>query len=188
MPRTRCTLLSGAAPRTPTNRTSFILSTGTHTRGYCTFGRGSFEGGRKRRAWGGGRGVGWQSYSIVPLSYSIDALLSSLIVLLHRLNSKLFLDYHVTLRIYYVLCACPQDAGTIAGLSVKRIINEPTAAALAYGLHHKGDEKNVLVYDLGGGTFDVTLLTIDNGVFEVITILPNRTKYSMDTSYCRTML
>lgn len=61
----------------------------------------------------------------------------------------------------------PQDAGTIAGLSVRRIINEPTAAALAYGLDVKGNDKNVLVYDLGGGTFDVSLLTIDNGVFEV---------------------
>ena len=61
---------------------------------------------------------------------------------------------------------CPQDAGTISGMSVKRIINEPTAAAIAYGLDKKG-EQNILVFDLGGGTFDVTLLTIDNGVFEV---------------------
>lgn len=60
-----------------------------------------------------------------------------------------------------------KDAGTIAGLEVLRIINEPTAAALAYGLDKKG-EKNILVFDLGGGTFDVTLLTIDNGVFEVL--------------------
>merc|ERR1719267_402988 len=49
-----------------------------------------------------------------------------------------------------------------------RIINEPTAAAIAYGLDKKSGEKNVLVYDLGGGTFDVTVLTIDNGVFEVL--------------------
>merc|ERR1711871_721642 len=49
-----------------------------------------------------------------------------------------------------------------------RIINEPTAAAIAYGLDKKGGEKNILVFDLGGGTFDVTLLTIDNGVFEVL--------------------
>merc|ERR1719158_1173040 len=60
------------------------------------------------------------------------------------------------------------DAGSISGLNVMRIINEPTAAAIAYGLDKKGGEKNILVFDLGGGTFDVTLLTIDNGVFEVL--------------------
>ncbi len=61
-----------------------------------------------------------------------------------------------------------KDAGTISGMNVRRIINEPTAAAIAYGLDKKGGEKNILVFDLGGGTFDVTLLTIDNGVFEVL--------------------
>ena len=60
-----------------------------------------------------------------------------------------------------------KDAGTIAGLNVLRIINEPTAAAIAYGLDKKEGEKNVLIYDLGGGTFDVTLLLIDDGIFEV---------------------
>lgn len=60
-----------------------------------------------------------------------------------------------------------KDAGTIAGLNVLRIINEPTASALAYGLESKGDE-NVLVYDLGGGTFDVTVLEISEGTFEVL--------------------
>jgi len=61
-----------------------------------------------------------------------------------------------------------KDAGVIAGLNVARIINEPTAAAIAYGLDKKGGEKNILVFDLGGGTFDVSILQIDNGVFEVI--------------------
>merc|ERR550519_511009 len=61
-----------------------------------------------------------------------------------------------------------KDAGVIAGLTVMRIINEPTAAAIAYGMDKKEGEKNVLVFDLGGGTFDVFLLTIDNGVFEVV--------------------
>ena len=60
-----------------------------------------------------------------------------------------------------------KDAGHIAGLNVLRIINEPTAAAIAYGLDKKSEEKNVLIFDLGGGTFDVSLLTIDDGIFEV---------------------
>jgi len=61
-----------------------------------------------------------------------------------------------------------KDAGVIAGLNVLRIINEPTAAAIAYGLDKKGSgERNILIFDLGGGTFDVTLLTIDDGIFEV---------------------
>lgn len=61
-----------------------------------------------------------------------------------------------------------KDAGAIAGLTVARIINEPTAAAVAYGLDKQGGERNVLVFDLGGGTFDVSVLTMDNGVFEVL--------------------
>eukprot|EP00580_Thalassiosira_gravida_P020722 CAMPEP_0201680376 /NCGR_PEP_ID=MMETSP0494-20130426/50563_1 /ASSEMBLY_ACC=CAM_ASM_000839 /TAXON_ID=420259 /ORGANISM="Thalassiosira gravida, Strain GMp14c1" /LENGTH=579 /DNA_ID=CAMNT_0048164095 /DNA_START=1 /DNA_END=1740 /DNA_ORIENTATION=+ len=60
-----------------------------------------------------------------------------------------------------------KDAGAISGLNVLRIINEPTAAAIAYGLDKKGEEKNVLIFDLGGGTFDVSLLTIEEGIFEV---------------------
>jgi molecular chaperone DnaK (HSP70) len=61
-----------------------------------------------------------------------------------------------------------KDAGTIAGLNIIRIINEPTAAAIAYGLDKKGGEAQVLVYDLGGGTLDVSLLSIEDGVFEVL--------------------
>lgn len=65
-----------------------------------------------------------------------------------------------------------KNAGTIAGLVVLRIINEPTAAAIAYGLDKKvkaeQKEHQILVFDLGGGTFDVSLLTIDQGVFEVV--------------------
>ena len=60
-----------------------------------------------------------------------------------------------------------KDAGAIAGLNVLRIINEPTAAAIAYGLDNQSSEKHVLIFDLGGGTFDVSLLNIDDGIFEV---------------------
>jgi heat shock protein 1/8 len=60
-----------------------------------------------------------------------------------------------------------KDAGAIAGLNVLRIINEPTAAAIAYGLDKKDGERNILVFDLGGGTFDVSILSIDEGIFEV---------------------
>jgi len=63
-----------------------------------------------------------------------------------------------------------KDAGVIAGLNITRIINEPTAAAIAYGLDKKsggGGEKNILIFDLGGGTFDVSILSIDEGIFEV---------------------
>jgi len=82
-------------------------------------------------------------------------------------------------KVQYAVVTCPayfndaqrqatKDSGTIAGLNVLRIINEPTAAAIAYGLDQGAGEKNILVFDLGGGTFDVSVLTIDNGVFEVI--------------------
>jgi len=60
-----------------------------------------------------------------------------------------------------------KDAGQIAGLEVKRIINEPTAAALAYGIDKKGGDKKIAVFDLGGGTFDISILEIGQGVFQV---------------------
>jgi len=60
-----------------------------------------------------------------------------------------------------------QEAGKIAGLEVKRIINEPTAAALAYGLDKKDNDQTIAVYDLGGGTFDISILELGDGVFEV---------------------
>ena len=66
-----------------------------------------------------------------------------------------------------------KDAGKIAGLEVKRIINEPTAAALAYGIDKKDKEQTILVYDLGGGTFDVSILQLADGTFEVLSTAGN---------------
>ena len=66
-----------------------------------------------------------------------------------------------------------KDAGRIAGLNVKRIINEPTAAALAYGIDKTDKEHTILVYDLGGGTFDVSILSLADGTFEVISTAGN---------------
>lgn len=60
-----------------------------------------------------------------------------------------------------------KEAGEIAGLTVKRIINEPTAAALAYGLDKKDKDMRIAVFDLGGGTFDISILELGDGVFEV---------------------
>ena len=62
-----------------------------------------------------------------------------------------------------------KDSGVIAGLNVLRIINKPIAAAIAYGLNKKkgSAECNILIFDLGGGTFDVSILTIEEGIFEV---------------------
>src|SRR5690606_31503305 len=61
-----------------------------------------------------------------------------------------------------------KEAGEIAGLKVERIINEPTAAALAYGLDKANSDKKIAVYDLGGGTFDISILELGDGVFEVL--------------------
>ena len=60
-----------------------------------------------------------------------------------------------------------KEAGEIAGLNVKRIINEPTAASLAYGLDKKSQDLKIAVFDLGGGTFDISILELGDGVFEV---------------------
>lgn len=79
-------------------------------------------------------------------------------------------DAVITVPAYFT-DSCRQatkDAAIIAGLNVLRIINEPTAAAIAYGLDNKSiKEQNILIFDFGGGTFDVTILNIDEGIFEV---------------------
>lgn len=66
-----------------------------------------------------------------------------------------------------------KNAGKIAGLEVERIINEPTAAALAYGINNKKGDEKILVYDLGGGTFDVSVLELSDGTFEVLSTSGN---------------
>ncbi len=66
-----------------------------------------------------------------------------------------------------------KDAGRIAGLEVKRIINEPTAAALAYGMDKEEGQHRIMVFDLGGGTFDVSILELGDGVFEVLSTRGN---------------
>ena len=76
-----------------------------------------------------------------------------------------------------------KDAGTIAGLNVKRIINEPTAASLAYGIDKEADQK-IMVYDLGGGTFDVSILEIDDGVIEVLATAGNNRLGGDDFDQC----
>ena len=76
-----------------------------------------------------------------------------------------------------------KDAGTIAGLNVRRIINEPTAAALAYGVDKEDDQK-IMVYDLGGGTFDVSILEIDDGVIEVLATAGNNRLGGDDFDQC----
>lgn len=90
-----------------------------------------------------------------------------------------------------------KDAATIAGLNVLRILNEPSAAAFAYGFENQNTEKNILIYDLGGGTFDVSILSLKNGSFEVISCNGdshlggddfdyNLAKYVMDQYYKET--
>ncbi|XP_040298419.1 heat shock 70 kDa protein-like [Bufo bufo] len=101
--------------------------------------------------------------------------ISSMVLLKMKETAEAYLGHPVTNAVITVPAyfndsqrQATKDAGVIAGLNVLRIINEPTAAAIAYGLD-KGarGERNVLIFDLGGGTFDVSILTIDDGIFEV---------------------
>jgi heat shock protein 1/8 len=101
--------------------------------------------------------------------------ISSMILLKMKEVAESYLGYTVTNAVVTVPAyfndsqrQATKDAGTISGMNVLRIINEPTAAAIAYGLDKKvSGERNVLIFDLGGGTFDVSLLTIEEGIFEV---------------------
>lgn len=102
--------------------------------------------------------------------------ISSMVLLKMKQTAEAYLGNNITDAVITVPAyfndaqrQATKDAGAIAGLNVLRIINEPTAAAIAYGLDKKmdGSEKNVLIFDLGGGTFDVSVLTIEDGIFEV---------------------
>ena len=102
--------------------------------------------------------------------------ISSMILVKMKETAEAFLGHEVQKAVITVPAyfndaqrQATKDAGAIAGLEVLRIINEPTAAAIAYGLDKTGDgkEKNVIIFDCGGGTHDVSLLTIDGGIFEV---------------------
>ncbi|XP_073455031.1 heat shock 70 kDa protein-like [Aquarana catesbeiana] len=100
---------------------------------------------------------------------------SSMVLLKMKETAEAYLGHPVTNAVITVPAyfndsqrQATKDAGVIAGLNVLRIINEPTAAAIAYGLDKGGcGERNILIFDLGGGTFDVSILTIDDGIFEV---------------------
>ncbi|KAG2041754.1 heat shock protein 70 [Suillus americanus] len=101
--------------------------------------------------------------------------ISSMVLLKMKETAESYLGYNVNDAVVTVPAyfndsqrQATKDAGTISGMNVLRIINEPTAAAIAYGLDKKVvGERNVLIFDLGGGTFDVSLLTIEEGIFEV---------------------
>jgi len=100
--------------------------------------------------------------------------ISSMVLLKMKETAESFLGKKVTDAVVTVPAyfndsqrQATKDAGAIANINIRRIINEPTAAAIAYGLDKTDGEKNVLIFDLGGGTFDVSILSIDDGIFEV---------------------
>jgi len=118
-------------------------------------------------------GEGWKSDDIDGKKYSPQEISARTLMKLKR-DAEAYLGDTVTQAVITVPAyfddaqrTATKEAGTIAGLEVLRIINEPTAAALAYGLDKSSEDEKVLVFDLGGGTFDVSVLEIGDGVFEV---------------------
>jgi molecular chaperone DnaK len=118
-------------------------------------------------------GEGWKSDDIDGKKYTAQEISARTLMKLKR-DAEAFLGQTVTQAVITVPAyfddaqrTATKEAGQIAGLEVLRIINEPTAAALAYGLDKGGEDEKVLVFDLGGGTFDVSVLEIGDGVFEV---------------------
>ena len=118
-------------------------------------------------------GETWKSDDIDGKRYTAQEISARILMKLKR-DAEAYLGYTVTQAVITVPAyfddaqrTATKEAGQIAGLEVLRIINEPTAAALAYGLDKGGEDEKVLVFDLGGGTFDVSVLEIGEGVFEV---------------------
>ena len=118
-------------------------------------------------------GEGWKSPDIDGKQYTAQEISARTLMKLKR-DAEAYLGDTVTQAVITVPAyfddaqrTATKEAGAIAGLEVLRIINEPTAAALAYGLDKGGEDEKVLVFDLGGGTFDVSVLEIGDGVFEV---------------------
>jgi molecular chaperone DnaK len=118
-------------------------------------------------------GQGWKSDDVDGKTYTAQEISARTLMKLKR-DAEAYLGDTVTQAVITVPAyfddaqrTSTKEAGTIAGLEVLRIINEPTAAALAYGLDKGSEDETVLVFDLGGGTFDVSVLEIGDGVFEV---------------------
>ncbi len=118
-------------------------------------------------------GEAWKSADIDGKQYTAQEISARTLMKLKR-DAESYLGDTVTQAVITVPAyfddaqrTATKEAGTIAGLEVLRIINEPTAAALAYGLDKSDDDETILVFDLGGGTFDVSVLEIGDGVFEV---------------------
>jgi molecular chaperone DnaK len=118
-------------------------------------------------------GQGWKSDDIDGKRYTAQEISARILMKLKR-DAEAYLGDSVTQAVITVPAyfddaqrTATKEAGQIAGLDVLRIINEPTAAALAYGLDKGAEDETVLVFDLGGGTFDVSVLEIGDGVFEV---------------------
>jgi molecular chaperone DnaK len=118
-------------------------------------------------------GESWKSDDIDGKQYTAQEISARTLMKLKR-DAEAFLGDTVTQAVITVPAyfddaqrTATKEAGTIAGLEVLRIINEPTAAALAYGLDKGSEDETILVFDLGGGTFDVSVLEIGDGVFEV---------------------
>ena len=118
-------------------------------------------------------GESWKSPDIDGKQYTAQEISARILMKLKR-DAEAYLGSSVTQAVITVPAyfddaqrTATKEAGTIAGLEVLRIINEPTAAALAYGLDKSAEDEKVLVFDLGGGTFDVSVLEIGDGVFEV---------------------